>query len=276
MTNLIKADFKRVLKDKLLLVVGILALAFAFVTPLLYRVLVGEMSNDPTLEAMGFNAIYAKTQFFSSFSLGNNVGLVIPVFISIILCKDFSHGTVRNKIIGGKSRTSVFFSMYIVCAAITWAVILVHAFLTLGISLMFFDYQATEFTASDIAYFFESLAIQFMVYLFVAALITFLCTAMKNVGLVIVLYVAVMFGFTMIAGIVQIAVALISMDGGNTFLKDVLTFFQKINVFNYSTMVGMGTSYELKDILCYFLSPVVGTAGLLGFGTLIFNKKDLK
>ena len=36
MTELFKADLKRVLKDKLLLVMGILAIIFALGTPLLY------------------------------------------------------------------------------------------------------------------------------------------------------------------------------------------------------------------------------------------------
>ena len=36
MTELFRADLKRVLKDKLVLVMGILAVVFALITPLLY------------------------------------------------------------------------------------------------------------------------------------------------------------------------------------------------------------------------------------------------
>lgn len=276
MINLLKADFKRVLKDKLLLVVCILAVVFAFITPLLYRLLLGDTLADPALEAMGLSIVSAKSQFFGAFSLGNNLGLVIPIFLGIILCKDFSHGTVRNKIISGKSRTSVFFSMYIVCAVAMWVVALIHAFLTLGISLIFFDYQATEFTSADLIYFFESLTFEFLVYLCVAAIVSFLCVAMKNAGLVIVVYVAIMFGLTMIAAVFQVIIAFLGMRDGDNTLIMFLEFLQRINIFNSATVIGMGTSYELKDILYLTLSPVIGIAGFLGFGTLIFGKKDLK
>lgn len=276
MINLLKADFKRVLKDKLLLVVCILAVVFALITPLLYRLLLGDTLADPALEAMGLSIVSAKSQFFGAFSLGNNLGLVIPIFLGIILCKDFSHGTVRNKIISGKSRTSVFFSMYIVCAVTMWVVALIHAFLTLGISLIFFDYQATEFTSADLIYFFESLTFEFLVYLCVAAIVSFLCVAMKNVGLVIVVYVAIMFGLTMIAAVFQVIIAFLGMRDGDNTLIMFLEFLQRINIFNSATVIGMGTSYELKDILYLTLSPVIGIAGFLGFGTLIFGKKDLK
>ena len=39
MTNLIKVDLKRVLKDKLIIVILILGAVFALITPLLYRLL---------------------------------------------------------------------------------------------------------------------------------------------------------------------------------------------------------------------------------------------
>ena len=104
MRSLLKADFKRVLKDKLLLVMGILAVVFAAFTPLLYAVMFSsmEMVDDPMVSSL----ISGKMQFFASFSMGNNLGLIAPVLLGIALCKDFSFGTVRNKIIAGKSRTA--------------------------------------------------------------------------------------------------------------------------------------------------------------------------
>ena len=114
MKNLLKAEFKRVFMDKLLIVMGILAVAFAAVTPLLYALLFSEMgmADEPMLASF----ISSKAQFFGSFSLGNNLGLIAPVLLAIALCKDFSFGTIRNKVIAGKSRTAIFLSLFITCA----------------------------------------------------------------------------------------------------------------------------------------------------------------
>ena len=83
MINLLKADLRRVLKDRLLIVLGIIAVGFAIVTPLLYVVLFNGvgMADDPMISGL----ISGKAQFFSSFSMGNNLGLIAPVLIAIIL-----------------------------------------------------------------------------------------------------------------------------------------------------------------------------------------------
>ena len=274
MTKLLKADLRRVLKDKLLIVLGIIAVIFALVTPLLYVVLVSSvgMDQDPMISGL----ISGKAQFFSSFSIGNNLGLIAPVLIAIILCKDFSYGTVRNKIISGKSRTSIFMSLFTVCSITLIAVMLLHAFITLGFCLIFFDYQATAFTISDFWYFLVSLGLELLVLLFIAALISWLCAAMKNVGLVIVLYVAFAFALTMIAGIIQIILNILETAGGSQTAIDILDFLNRINIGNSAQYIGMGTEYSAKDLLYLTIPPIVGTLGFLGLGILKFNKKDLK
>ena len=67
-----------------------------------------------------------------------------------------------------------------------------------------------------------------------------------------------------------------SFDPGYEKTLKILEFFQRINIFNSQMYIGTGTSYELKDVAYNLLVPVIGTAGLLGWGTLKFNRKDLK
>ena len=274
MTGLLKADFRRVFKDKLLMVMGILAVAFAIFTPLLYVAISSGMGDMGEAIISGF--ITGKAQFFASFSMGNNLGLIAPVLLAIALCKDFSFGTVRNKIIAGKSRSAIFLSLFVTCAVVLIAVMLLHAFITLGVSLIFFDYQAAEFTAADLWYFLESLAFEILVLLFVAALLSWLCASMKNVGLVIVLYIAVAFFFVIVGSITQMALSVMDATGGKESLIALLRFIDRTNVFNGAAHIGTGTAYTLKDMLYLTIPPVVGTLGFIGLGLLSFNKKDLK
>ena len=274
MRGLLKADFKRVLKDKLLLVMGILAVVFAAFTPLLYAVMFSSMGmeEDPMLAAF----ITGKAQFFTTFSIGNNLGLIAPVLLGIALCKDFSFGTVRNKIIAGKSRSAIYLSLFVTCATVLTVVMVGHALITLGISLIFFDYQSTAFTLSDFWYFLESLAFSILVLLWVAALLSYLCACMKNVGLVIVLYIAVAFALTIVGSIVQVILSVLQATGENETLADILYFVDRINVGTASLHIGTGTEYTLKDVLYHTIPVIAGILGFTGLGLWQFNKKDLK
>lgn len=274
MRGLIKADFRRVFKDKLLLVMGILAVVFAAITPLLYALMFSDMGieEDPMISTF----ITGKSQFFSAFSIGNNLGLIAPVLLGIALCKDFSFGTVRNKIIAGKSRSAIYLSLFVTCATVLTVVMVGHALITLGISLIFFDYQPTAFTLSDFWYFLESLAFEILILLWVAALLSYLCTCMKNVGLVIVLYIAVSFVLAIAGSIVQVVLAVLETTGGNETLADILKFVDRINVGTAALYIGTGTKYTLEDVLYHTVPVIAGILGFTGLGLWQFNKKDLK
>ena len=274
MKGLLKADFKRVFKDKLLIVMAILAVVFALITPLLYALLFS--GTDEMVSGMVSGLVSAKANFFSSFSVGNNLGLIAPVLLAIALCKDFSYGTVRNKIIAGKSRSAIFLSLFITCSVIFVAVMLLHAFVTLGVSLIFFDYQQGDFTVSDFWYFMESLALDILTLLFVAAMLSWLCACMKNVGLVIVLYIAISFVLVLAGSIMQMVAMVMETVGGNEKTISVLKFLDRINVGSAVTYIGTGTKYTLEDILYLTLPSTVGLLGFLGLGLWRFNRKDLK
>ncbi len=277
MSRLLKSDFKRFFKDKLFLVVCILAVVFSVTTPLLYLVIFGAMGEiDPLTEEMLSSYVNAKGQFFAAFSFSNNLGLIAPLLIGIILFKDFSYGTIRNKIIAGYSRKSIFLSIFVVCFTTLFGVILAHAFLTLIVCLPFFDYQSTPFVMADLWYLLESLFFQMLVYLFISAFVSNLCVTKSNMGLVIVVYIGVALGFSMVASVMQMVLLAIEMFPEMKTVASILDFIQRINVFNSSATIGMGASYEIKDLLYYTVVPILFTAGLIGHGILKFSKKDLK
>ena len=253
---------------------GILAVVFAVITPLLYVLIFSGsgLADDPMISAM----VSAKAQFFGSFSIGNNMGLIAPVLLTIVLCKDFSFGTVRNKVIAGKSRTSIFMSLFVVCFVVLLAVMLIHAFITLAVCLLFFDYQPTAFTVSDFWYFLESLSFAILTILFVAALLSSLCASMKNVGLAIVSYVAISFGLTMFASILQMVLPLLETMEGNELLVKILNILNRVNVGGSINYIGTGTEYTVEDVMYLVFSPLVGTALLATLGAFRFNKRDLK
>lgn len=278
MLRLIKTDLKRILKDKLFLVTLILAGIFAVITPVLYKIIavtLGSIDEEMT-EMLGM-FVHTKDMFFSSFSLGNNFGLVLPIFIAIIICKDYSYGTIRNKIICGHSRTNIFLSIFISGAIVMCGVILVHALLSLGVGSLFFKYKDGAFTAKDFAYLLESVAFQLLVYVFISALICFLCSMCKNAGVCIVLYIAIMFASILLGTILSVGVDMSAFGEGNKTLARVLEFLLDSNVFtSNSSVIGRVDVYKAGDVLKLILAPTGFAALFVGLGILGFNKRDLK
>ena len=271
MRDLLKTDLKRIFKDKLFTILCIIGGIFSLFGPILYKLLFGALGVDAPEEIGGLLNVNAKSLFFTAFVPGDNFGLILPIFLSIILCKDFSYGTVRNKIICGKSRKDIFLSTFLSCAIVMCAVIFAHAILTLLFALVFFPYQETAFGMSDFFYILESMLLEILVYLFISAILSFLCVFMKNMGLTIVVYVAISFLFTLVGGILSISLTMVT----NESTYSILEFLVKANLFS-GAVIGQGTSYAWQDLLYVIIPAIVGCLGFVGLGILVFKKKDLK
>lgn len=271
MLNLFKTDLRRLFKDKLFLITCIIAGALALFSPLINILIFSGIDAEEGLEILGMLPT-AKSFFFNSFLPGNNMGLIMPILIAIILCKDFSQGTVRNKIICGYSRSSIFLSMFLSSSVVTSLIMVGQGFVTLFFSLIFFDYSNEAFTFAEFGYFMLSLLFEILVYVFVSAIISFLCVAMKNAGTSVVMYVALNFLFAIVGSVTMVAIMFVEPE--STGYK-VLEFFNNANIFT-STLIGSGVTYSAKEILYILLPSVGGGALAVLLGILIFNKKDLK
>lgn len=269
MLNMLKTDLRRIFKDKLFLVICIICGVFALLTPLLLYA-VGSIAGDAAqMLGMGMDA---KTLFFQAFNPVNDFGLVASVLFCIILCKDYSQGTVRNKIISGKSRSAVFLSALISCTIVLCGIMLVYAFLTLGVSLLLFEYQATPFTANDFGYAVVTLIFKLLTFVVVSALITFLSVSMKNAGLCIVMYIAITMLFSIIGASFSMVIPTV-LD--NEPLKLFLEFMVKSNVF-LSTVTGNGTTYSAVDVAVVLISHALYFALFFVLGLVAIKKKDIK
>ncbi len=272
MRNLYVTDIKRILKDKLFLVTCILAGVFSAVNPLLYKLLFVALG----IEDAGGMMINSKSLFFTAFAPGDNLGLIMPILIAIIVCKDFSQGTVRNKIISGKSRASIFLSHFLTASTVISFIILAHALLTLGISLCFFPYHNDPFTAADFGYLMTSVGFKMLIYVAIAATVTFIATISKNMGICIVLYLAVSLGLSIVGSLTTIITQLpdILMDKESIAFK-IIEIADYLNYYT-STLIGSGSSYTGKEVFYILLSPILTIAGSIGLGIFKFSRKNLK
>lgn len=276
MTNLLKADFKRIFKDKLFFVVCIIGLVFAVLTPFInfgmLELLSSQGMQSEEIEFLTGGQITAKYIFFMAFSPANDFGLIMPILFAVILCKDFSQGTVRNKILSGKSRSQIFLSTYISTAIMFVALILIYAFMSLGVSLILFDYSTTPFTINDFWYALGSVGLWIAVYLAISAIVCLIAYVMKNVGLTMVMVIAVSMGVSLIGGLISMAGGMLQYS--NQFLADLLTIVA--NALPFSASHGLGVSFNVVNVIVSLLASIAMAVGFVFLGIKVFNKKDLK
>ena len=276
MAKLLKVDLKRIFKDKLLLVVAIIGVVLALTTPLIYKFIYLFLGVDDT--GLLGSLLSIKTMFYSSFSLSNNIGFIIPVFLLIIMSKDFSYGTIRNKIISGSSRTNVFLSMFISCSIVIVLAMLAYAALNGLLTVALFSNEMASITKEGVLYFVLSISFEILIYIFIAALLSFINVFAKNAGLKIILYVASAFGLIMIYSIVQVSMSVLIINGTeNQLLIDLLEALLKLNVF-YSNagIIGAVDKYIAEDIIYILVSTILGTGLFVFLGIVSMNKKDIK
>lgn len=274
MISLLKADLKRMFKDKLFLISCIIAVVFSIITPILYKalLLLFEAEEDLLLTSM----FSAKGLLASMFSPTNNLGLIIPVFLGIIINKDFSYGTVRNKIIKGKSRTKVYLSTLISSVIVMLVIMLAHCIITMLFGSLLLGYSNDTTIWKDLPYVITSIALGLLCYLFIACLLVFFGTCMKNFGSALVMYFVVVFILTLVGSLTPFASSFFEVEN-NKVLKDLFDFISNINIFYYpSNVIGIIEKYKVSNILYLLFSTIIFGGGLSLLGITMFNKKDLK
>lgn len=189
MKNLLSAEFLRIFKNKLFWFLSVLSFVFGALIQV-YVYFGSKISDiDPNID-MGL------------FAVGMVIGFVAAIFVSLFVGTEYSDGTIRNKIINGKSRTSIYFSKYIVCCV---AMVLFFAFYYAG-SLIFGFVLCKEIISKASVLIITGLVLCLVSFAYVAM---FLAVAMncgkKSASAVIALVTTIVMFFTAVITISKLA-----------------------------------------------------------------------
>lgn len=102
MRNLLSAEFSRLFKNRLFYLLS--SLAFLFGVGIQLYIYFGSLKSD--IEPRIDNGFFAIAMLIS---------FVVAVFVSLFVGTEYSDGTLRNKIIHGKSRQGIYLSKFLVC-----------------------------------------------------------------------------------------------------------------------------------------------------------------
>ena len=126
MLKLIYANLNHLFKNKIFYVEIILTVILsAFIVFANY---------SPEIQATE-NRLYLDDVFFTMYQL---MGFILAARISLIVGTEYSDGTIRNKLIVGRTRTQVYFSHLITSIVPSCLVLIVHGVVTYGLGYFLF------------------------------------------------------------------------------------------------------------------------------------------
>ncbi len=277
MKRLLRADIYRVMKSRLTLVALILCLAFPVLIVLMYVGIraVSGLAGDAGAELdMLYNA---NSIIASAYSLTNNIGLVIPAFAGILVCSDYSNGTLRNKVIAGNCRADIYLSHLVVSILFSVVLITVYAVMTTGLALIFFPFKTAPGTdlGWEILCFVVNGTLSFA---FMATLSTMLALTLRSIAPTLIFTIV----FAMLLLMVTSVVSLMDYEKFRHLVYFIPTFT--------GSFFNLGSSLSLTMILnggvtgdSEKLMFAEGVLSYLFFGGLhtvigltVFGKRDIK
>ena len=234
MTNLLKSDFYRAKKDKLLWIGLIVTVALVLMQILLVKAIVATSNAEADAEQVGtLLGTSGMAMWMNGVSiLGNTTQYIIPIFLTIFFVKEFSDRTIRNKLIIGYSRTQIFFSIIIVHAVLSIIFYFAASLIGLLFGSLLFGF-GTTFNASSFGMLVVGFLLEFLLsYILIGFAIVFAINKQSMVlGIVIPIIVAIIFSI----------LGTLGMFVSENFTK-VLSFF---NFYQASELQGMTSISEL-------------------------------
>lgn len=268
MLNLLKSDLKRFFKDKLFIISLIVVAAFGILSPLLYK-LIYEMATS--MEIMDLSGQFTSSNLsLSGLSLSSDVGFIIPIFLAILLSREFSYGTIRNKVVGGHKKYQIYLSSLLTSIIFVLAVELVYFLINFGISSCFFKFAVGEVTSKVIGVFIGSIFLDLFIYVTVVSVLQMLVYSFKKVAIPLAIYFAVVFLSSILV------VGVFAPDESKLAYKIVYFLMKIFPSIQVSTIAGFGESTTFKEVWPILLSNTIYIGGFTGLGIMIFNKSDLK
>lgn len=228
MKHLLKADFYRIKKSVLAKIALIIAVVYPLITSLLYLGIDAFMEFISKESGESFFPLFdAKTILQTTFSLSNDMGLVIPLFCAIFICNGISSGTLRNKIISGNSHKNVYLSHLLTSVIFNVIIITIYALFSLLFSTLFFGFS-DEFSIDYLIDILEWLVSGVLTYVFISTVTTLIALVSRGIGGTIIFTLVSCTGIGFLSTLCQFI-------GSKEALKDIIYIMP-----TYISTVGIG------------------------------------
>ena len=282
MANLFKAFLFKLRKDLTFRVTLFIGLGLAVLMTLIYLGIDLAMKTfEENSSTYKFVFCTGQNLFINSLSPAQNFGIAIPINLITFTVLEFTQGTIRNKVIAGNSKTKIYFSLILSGLVFTFVLIITYSLLCLGLGSIFggFDINGTTMSGKlNPEFFWKLILLSVLAYILITVATIFFATLLRNVGPCIPIVILLLLGCYLISTIFN-TIGLLGEE-----IKGIKVAAKVMEVINplYSlstlstdpqtlllTISNEGLFWEIGNNLVY-------TALFLGFGLLIFKKRDIK
>ena len=278
MKNLLKIDFYLLRKNflfKLLIALGIVFTAFSILQGVMFTN-IGQGRDLPQSNTPGggpqmpggnmpaFDTT-GKSIFTSSFSLSISFAMIVAVVLALLVAAQFINGNVRNKIIAGNKKSTVYFSLITVHVVAGVALLFAYGVLRLTIGSWVLGYDSeTAFSGSEFLYALQVLGLSLLVYIAVFSISIWIATLTRATG-------------TAILGVIGF-ILLLSFTSNIYMLISDWTWLETLCDFNPTNMLSAILESDLawKQWLIIIGGSLAFSALATFGGAYIFEKQDVK
>ena len=242
------------------------------------------------------NILSGSSLLIASLSPVQNFGLAVPINLITFTVLEFNHGSIRNKIIAGHSKASIYTSLFLNGLLFTFVLIGLYALLNFGLgsigSLIKFGDGNNDLgpllpTNFADGYIWKMIVLAVFSYISIVSFTVFFATLFRNIGPSIPVVIVGLLICYLAATIVS-AVALIEGKTNETVLwigrivdplygigaSEAEPVYKTIN--GQQVITGQISTVTNETFISSICSNVFYAALFYGFGLLIFTKRDIK
>lgn len=284
MRNLFKAFIFKLRKDLTFRITLFIGLGMSILMTLIFLGIdlgMKALTDDPS--SYKFLMCTGQNLFITSLSPAQNFGIAIPINLVCFTVLEFSHGTIRNKIITGNSKTKIYLSLILSGLVFTFALIISYSLLCLALGSIFGGFNINGNAGLtggllNVEYFWRLIVLAVLSYTVITVVAIFFATLFRNIGPCIPVVIILLMGCYIFA-------SLVSTLG---LLGDEVKFIEgayKASVyFNpIHSVVANETNQETGKLFISneaFISEIINNVVYIGLfltgGLLIFKKRDVK
>lgn len=206
-----------------------------------------------------------KSIFSSSFGLGIGFGLIIAILLAIMVVNEFKNGTIRNKIIAGNKKSTVYLSLIISYISVGIIFMLAYSLVRLlaGSALLGYS-EDVAFSATEFWYIIKTMGLSCLVYIVVFSLSVLIASLLKNTGTAIISIIGMVLLFSVTTNL-------------NQLISD-WTWLETFCDFNPVNMLSViaDNSFSTSQLLITILGSIGFSAAAISAGALLFRRNDLK
>lgn len=262
-----KGAIYKLFKDKTFKVTMIVGIILAILLPLLYKA-IGNDSDTGLEVCTGANMLLASS------SPVQNFGLAIPINLIALIVGEFTYGTIRNKVIVGYKKSTIYFQMFVSSLIFTFILIFIYIGVTVAFASILGKPGFDIITGETI---WKLLLCILTSYIFVTSLSVFCGTLIRKQGFAMGLTILILMICFIAAMITATLESVINIDKVKT-----VCWLDPIFLVSCTPLGGAGIGNvnamfsDTNTFVASIVSPLLYGAIFYLIGSALFSYRDLK